>query len=330
MSENDEIKAAMGFGSFGRVTRSRNYIETDKLPQLIPGTELANRLAEFPADCIKEGSHGVLSLLCRTTDFDALQTAVIYLKDHHNNTVSMDEDMLSHSKLLQELEQEKLKFDKLTSAHFLAARAVTNRFESLGKHIFLNRSAMKLATLDYIFQWTFGQSERQDDFSFADLCGGPGGFSEYLLWRMTQNGQKGHGYGITLKDAINNCDWRLPLNLCSSMTICYGEDGTGNLYSIPNIHSFRTVVRRRHPDGVDLTVADGGFLEARSQLKQVLEHNTFRLAKAMQNGLILVGCHAGKHDDSIGSGRSTCHVCRTTSWRRFYLQDIRVGDAYYG
>ncbi|KAG1692659.1 hypothetical protein DVH05_025137 [Phytophthora capsici] len=122
---------------------------------------------------------------------------------------------------------------------------------------------MKLVALDHIFQWT----QHRQDFSFADICGGPGGFSEYLLWR-TRDVKDVRGYGITLKGARDNCDWRLSTDFHDSFKVCYGQDGTGNLYSIANIRSFCDVVRGQHPSGVDLAVADGGFLEARSQLNQ--------------------------------------------------------------
>ncbi|OWZ12450.1 FtsJ methyltransferase [Phytophthora megakarya] len=176
------------------------------------------------------------------------------------------ENSMSYSALLEELELEKHKFEQLNNSQFLSARTETNVFETLGRHRFLNRSAMKLVTLDHIFQWTQGLDRRQS-FSFADICGGPGGFSEYLLWR-TQEHDQVHGFGITLKEAANNCDWRLPSKLSDLFEICYGEDGTGNLYSVANIHHFRDVVRKRYPNGVDLVVADGGLLDARSQSNQ--------------------------------------------------------------
>ncbi|CAN0539598.1 unnamed protein product, partial [Scytosiphon promiscuus] len=36
-------------------------------------------------------------------------------------------------------------------------------------------------------------------FLFADLCGGPGGFSEYLLLRRRQLGLPARGWGISLR-----------------------------------------------------------------------------------------------------------------------------------
>ncbi|GMF14125.1 unnamed protein product [Phytophthora lilii] len=282
MSGEEQLMAAMGFSSFGRPRHERHHTKqvtnakTDTLPQLMPGTELAGKLGEFSTGSVEDGPHGVVYLLCKENGPTALEAAL--------DQGSSEDDKgfaVSYSELLAELEQEKQKFDKLESSTFLSARAATNAFEKLGRHRFLNRSAMKLVTLDHIFQWTRGLDQGEKSFSFADICGGPGGFSEYLLWRAKQlsGGSNDedrktplvHGYGITLKGAANYCDWRLPSKCMELFDVCYGEDGTGNLYSIANIYNFRDVVRVLHPSGVDLAVADGGFLDARSQSNQVFQ-----------------------------------------------------------
>lgn len=278
--------AAMGFTSFGQRQRDRGRVKQvaskkanmQVLPQLIPGTELVGKCAEFFVDNIEDAPHGVVYLLCKE-GFDengSLDAALDENAKEDTEEGNKEENAVPYSAVLEELEREKCKFDDLESSQFLSARAATNAFETLGRHRFLNRSAMKLVALDHIFQWTRGLEQSQESFSFADICGGPGGFSEFLLWRANggmsgegKHAQRGHGYGITLKGAANNCDWRLPSKLRDLFKICYGEDGTGNLYSIANIHSFRDVVRGRHPSGVDLVVADGGFLDARSQCNQV-------------------------------------------------------------
>lgn len=277
MSGNQDVMATMGFTSFGqarRYTKQPKAKSTNLLPQLIHGTELITQRAAFSVNSVETGSHGVLYLLCASKDIDALKNALDGEKNS-NKIITRQSMMPSALRLLQKLQQEKEKFSTMENSQFLIARAATNEFETLGKHRFLNRSAMKLVSLDYIFKWTYDQTVCGNVFSFADICGGPGGFSEYLLWRTgqrTTSGQRAHGYGITLKNASNSCDWRLPPEYRNSMTICYGEDETGNLYSIANIYTFRDVVRRRHPCGVKLVTADGGFLDARSQFNQVRRH----------------------------------------------------------
>jgi hypothetical protein len=276
MSGGDEMMAAMGFTAFGRARRER--VPSKKaaaLSQLMPGTELAGRCADLPADSAEEGPCGVVYLLCKEKGVEQRRSLHAALDEDAGE--GEEDCLVPYAAVLEELEQEKRNFDRLESSQFGSARAATNAFERLGRRGFLNRSAMKLVTLDHVFQWTRGLAKRQEPLSFADICGGPGGFSEYLLWRADQvehTSEGGHsqgvqGYGITLKGAANNCDWRLPSKLRDSFEICYGEDGTGNLYSIANIRHFRDAVRGRHPRGVDLVVADGGFIDARSQSNQV-------------------------------------------------------------
>ncbi|CAI5729259.1 unnamed protein product [Peronospora farinosa] len=287
MSGDEAMRAIMGFTSFGQ--RHRDQIRTKKqdaskkinvqvLPQLMPGTELVGKCAGCSMESVEDGPDGVVFLLCKETGSDENDLLEAALDEEVKMNIEMDngeELTVPNSTILEELEQEKCKFDKLKSSQFVSARSATNVFETLGRHRFLNRSAMKLVTLDHIFQWTRGFRQRQVSFSFADICGGPGGFSEYLLWRAgsVTNGEDEYeqcvrGYGMTLRKAANNCDWRLPSEFHDMFKICYGEDGTGDLYSLANIHCFRDVVRARHPIGVDLVVADGGFLDARSQSNQ--------------------------------------------------------------
>jgi hypothetical protein len=178
------------------------------------------------------------------------------------------------------------RFEHLESAAFAHARRRSNPFEPLGRHRFINRSAMKMANLDFLFQWT-QHSREEEPFVFADVCGGPGGFSEYLLWRLTgasdtqacnatvQQQRTAVGFGITLKGAPW-CDWKVTNDDKDSAVfhICDGADGTGDLYKLDNIHSFRDTLREKYPAGAHLVVADGGFPDARDQSCQVHQVST--------------------------------------------------------
>jgi 23S rRNA U2552 (ribose-2'-O)-methylase RlmE/FtsJ len=125
----------------------------------------------------------------------------------------------------------------------------------------MNRAATKLAALDATFALT--QNNGKQEFTFADICGGPGGFSEYLLWRIHSWGGSAHGFGITLK-ASDEVNWHTekfrPDIPRHSLTEVYGPDGTGDLYKEENIRAFEaTVLKGTEQKGVDLAVADGGF-----------------------------------------------------------------------
>lgn len=125
----------------------------------------------------------------------------------------------------------------------------------------MNRAATKLAALDATFGLTSIQDPSQE-FQFADICGGPGGFSEYLLWRIHSWGGSGHGYGVTLKsDKHDEMNWHtekfrndIPRHSLSRL------EGTGDLYRRDTIEGFeKLVLDGTKGRGVNLAVADGGF-----------------------------------------------------------------------
>ncbi|KAL7546675.1 hypothetical protein ACHAWF_010978 [Thalassiosira exigua] len=80
---------------------------------------------------------------------------------------------------------------------FRQARSICNPYECLGKTLskekprnrkfskFVNRSAIKLSNIDALLGFTLTLSHQQEHhpFIFVDLCGAPGGFSEYILYR---------------------------------------------------------------------------------------------------------------------------------------------------
>ena len=204
-------------------------------------------------------------------------------------------------------------FESLDSALFRQGRVATNPFERLGTGPFVCRSALKLVEMDALCGLATATAAAEprpaasSEFTFVDVCGGPGGFSEFLC-------TKGRGWGITLKEAANDCDWKIDrvvtsaayflLNGCflplfhqkqvhfegfwlkraaifcengsgqqaevveSRFTVSYGSDGTGNVYRTENIRHFAAQVAASVPGGVRLVVADGGFQEARDSHDQ--------------------------------------------------------------
>ncbi|CAG8450794.1 6739_t:CDS:10 [Diversispora eburnea] len=138
------------------------------------------------------------------------------------------------------------------------ARGKANPYEKVGESIFLNLSAMKLACLDS--QISFTGVKRYDPvkdpvFWFADLCGGPGGFAEYLLWRKHSCGEKVFGWGITLTGSLDyDLDKFNPDSMVKkSFEPIYGEDGTGDLYKEENMNYFAKIVMEgTHGIGADL------------------------------------------------------------------------------
>ncbi|KAG1146664.1 hypothetical protein G6F37_004691 [Rhizopus arrhizus] len=142
------------------------------------------------------------------------------------------------------------------------ARSKSNPFERIGNSIFMNRAAVKLAAIDADFGLTVTKND--EPLKFLDICGGPGGFSEYLIWRIYSWGQTCQGYGITLKmpKEKDEMNWHvekfredIPKD---RLTIIHGQDSTGDVYKLENIKQVESIIKQE-AEGVDLAVADGGF-----------------------------------------------------------------------
>lgn len=67
------------------------------------------------------------------------------------------------------------RIQRVSKEQLAEARRLSNPFERIGKSIFMNRAATKLAALDATFSLTSTPDNKP--FYFADVCGGPGGFS---------------------------------------------------------------------------------------------------------------------------------------------------------
>ena len=169
---------------------------------------------------------------------------------------------------------------------FMLARRACNPMECLGEgrdgglnSSFINRSAVKLANIDALLDFTLTRCHYWEPFLFVDLCGAPGGFSEYLLHRCLEQGVPyAVGYGMSLNGTnefgrglrwkINEEAW-MHNNMYSQFKICNGADGTGDIFQWSNVIALRDCIRddfsqscqtNADPEmaGVQLVVADGG------------------------------------------------------------------------
>lgn len=123
-----------------------------------------------------------------------------------------DETTFCDPQILSDILSSKSIFDNLGNDDMRRARSRSNPFETIRGAIFLNRAAVKMANMDSIFDFMFtkpvdedgGPLVREDELLyFADVCAGPGGFSEYVLWRK---GWQAKGFGFTLR---NDNDFKL-------------------------------------------------------------------------------------------------------------------------
>lgn len=170
--------------------------------------------------------------------------------------------------IVKNVNQCKSVFDSLSGEELRRARSLSNPFETIEKGIFQNRAAMKMANMDAVFDFMF--TEPKDEFCkslvkpnellyFADICSGPGGFSEYVLWRK---GWTAKGFGLTLRGPN---DFKLDefyAGSAESFEPHYGEgglNGNGDIYMPQNLIAFRDFVLRNSDGGVHFVMADGGF-----------------------------------------------------------------------
>ncbi len=173
-------------------------------------------------------------------------------------------------------------WDSTPGDEFWCARSFANPMEALGEtkkgglnQMFINRSAIKLANVDAILDFGLSNSV-SSHFLFADLCGAPGGFSEYIMKRIRskRSGYICRGYGISLvgkNEHGNGAMWRLN-DFCEGddsfsihYKVHYGSDGTGDLYNWENVKCFLEDIQDDLQKSMipqqkmNLVVADGGF-----------------------------------------------------------------------
>lgn len=173
------------------------------------------------------------------------------LKYSQKNYSLQHEDRYCNTKILKTILMYKSEFDLISPKKFQTARSKSNLFELIFRNSFMNRSAVKMANINYLFDGIFTKQK-----TFADICSGPGGFTEYIL-KNTNFSAK--GYGITLK---NKNDFKLNkilLNNQNSFITHYGYNDTGNIYDPKIIDSFTQLIFNETKIGVDFMMGDGGF-----------------------------------------------------------------------
>ncbi|EAX88123.1 FtsJ-like methyltransferase family protein [Trichomonas vaginalis G3] len=167
--------------------------------------------------------------------------------------------------LITEIFERKDEFAAFDAKQFNDARIKANPWETIGKVIFQNRAAMKMANLDAIFNFTNSPEfpnlapncgKLEDYFYFADICAGPGGFTDYLYWRLDGRAK---GFGMTL---AGDHDWAQPemfLSTIPNFTKVYGPEGNGNIFNPDNIEDlYNTIKTETNNKMVQLVTADGG------------------------------------------------------------------------
>ncbi|OUC44802.1 ribosomal RNA large subunit methyltransferase J, partial [Trichinella nativa] len=214
---------------------------------------------------------------------------------------SRQEDSYFKKNILNDLLLAKSELHNIKDWCLRSARSRANPFELIKSAIFQNRAAIKLANLDALvdFQLTDPKdadgnsivpnvAEYPELFYFADVCSGPGGFTEYVLWKR---GWNAHGFGMTLR---NDCDFRLDKFTASSPVMFeafYGEDGIdgdGDITKGSNLESFSNfVLKNTDQKGVHLFMADGGFSVVGEEILQEVLSKRIYLCQSLCGLLVL-------------------------------------------
>jgi len=188
-----------------------------------------------------------------------------------------DENMFCNPNILKQIIESKAIFDQLDKAEMRKARTRSNPYETIRSVNYLNRAAVKMANIDRACDFMFTDPKNIDPnelLYFADVCAGPGGFSEYILSRKKWHAK---GFGFTLK--IQN-DFTLEeffAGPCETFHPFYGSKGDGNVFDAQNQEEFRSLVMKHTYDkGVHFMMSDGGFsVEGQENIQEILSKQLY-------------------------------------------------------
>ncbi|CAG0880869.1 unnamed protein product [Cyprideis torosa] len=202
--------------------------------------------------------------------------------------LSLDDEIhFCHQAVLQQILKCKSAFDELDGEEMRQGRTRSNPFETIRSCFFLNRAAMKMAEIDAVFERMFSRPTRtlsedtllakSDILYFADVCAGPGGFSEYVLWRRLLEKGMVKGFGFTLKGENDFKLENFHAAPCDFFEPHYGSDGDGDIFKPHNQKAFRDfVMESTNGRGVHFVMADGGFsVEGQENLQEILSKRLY-------------------------------------------------------
>lgn len=218
-----------------------------------------------------------------------------------------DENTFCSQETLSAILKCKSVFDTLEPNELCKARSRSNPFESIKGGFFLNRAAMKMANMDKVFDFMFTDPKNSGDgrsmipggdrggnlLYFADVCAGPGGFSEYVLWKKKW---KAKGFGFTLKGSH---DFKMedffagPPESFERHYGVNGKDGDGDVFKEANFHEFKKfVLENTDGQGVHFMMADGGFsVEGRENIQEILSKQLYLCQLMFASHVVRPGGH---------------------------------------
>ncbi|CAF1274866.1 unnamed protein product [Adineta ricciae] len=210
-----------------------------------------------------------------------------WIKLEPKKKVIDDEVEFCDGEILQDMLSAKTVFDNLAQKEMEDARARSNIYETIGGSIFQNRAAVKMANIDHVFHRMFTEPRTPDNqrslinpdepLYFADVCAGPGGFSEYILWRKQWHAR---GFGFTLRGKDDFKLHKFIAGTPETFDTYYGVNGLqgdGNIYIPENIDALQNYVNKCTMNrGVHIMMADGGFsVEGQENIQEILSKQLY-------------------------------------------------------
>ncbi|XP_072399860.1 cap-specific mRNA (nucleoside-2'-O-)-methyltransferase 1 isoform X1 [Diabrotica undecimpunctata] len=206
---------------------------------------------------------------------------ITWIKEGEHITDIKTQSEFCDGEILNNVVNAKDIFDEMDIIELCQARAKSNPFETIRSAFFMNRAALKMANIDAVTNYMFTDVDKNETFQnhegpyyFADVCAGPGGFTEYVLWRKQWHFK---GFGLTLKDEN---DFKLGDSTCAcpaSFQGLYGKDDDGNVCSPENIMDFKEkVMHETDMHGVHFMMSDGGFsVEGNENFQEILSKSIY-------------------------------------------------------
>ncbi|XP_012281149.1 cap-specific mRNA (nucleoside-2'-O-)-methyltransferase 1 [Orussus abietinus] len=189
-----------------------------------------------------------------------------------------------HADIVEDILKYKDIFGSLDKLGKRRAHMRCNPFETIRGAFFLNRAAVKMANIDKACDFMFTNANVLDRnglpnkcnelLYFADVCAGPGGFSEYVLYRKKWHAK---GFGFTLK---KENDFKLDdfyAGPCETFHPYYGPKDDGNVFDSENQRAFRDLIMRQTKGvGVHFMMSDGGFsVKDRENIQEILSQQLY-------------------------------------------------------
>ncbi|KAJ1968913.1 hypothetical protein IWQ62_000949 [Dispira parvispora] len=111
---------------------------------------------------------------------------------------AFDVEPFINTDLLQFVQTLRTRVHGLDHATVAQARELVTPALRLGRSVFCDRRAVEFAALDYLFALLSPRNPQENTFYFIECNGGPGGISDFILWRKQVSRQQIHGWGVGL------------------------------------------------------------------------------------------------------------------------------------